>query len=563
MKRKKFFSVIFAVSIAAAALAGFSAPAGAAENWVGYSTNDSQAEWNYGEGYSGTTTTTGIYDPSTYTLTFTENVKLYGCEYQLGAYCGSAVLSVAGNDLIMDLAGYNIEIDASQLESSWIGGIYKNGGHLTVKGPGTLTVNAAGGSQYNAALMGYDKAGITITGGANVVLSDMDDNGYGIYASGPVDIEDGTLEMTGGSKAVYLVSEGNIITEGKTVTVGESAENASEWNAATPITDYKYVKISSSEETEQPVTKTAVTVGGQLLNDGDTYENGGVSAVYDSDTATLTLSGAGTIYGAENDTTNAYGAAVWAQQALTVSVADGSDITLQGNERGEYSYGISTYTAVNGELEITGGGKLTVKTDPDAANESAALYTTGDITVSGGVSVTAEGTGAKHLAANRTGSGGKITVEDNASLHMKNAGAAALFNGTVNYPHDGYTAKAAAKDGSPAELGAEPSLYSEYHIKPAPAAAVTTENIGAFKGQKADGSADESDVATGFVTTVSSETEMSIEALYWTVTSGEDTKQLYPESALPALEINGGDVKIGIIVQGLYDAEAVASAYIY
>ena len=77
MKKSKIISSVLSVSIAVTAFAGFAATAKAAgySAWVGYSTNDTVAEWNYGVGYGSTTTNTGTYDPSTGTLMFTENTN--------------------------------------------------------------------------------------------------------------------------------------------------------------------------------------------------------------------------------------------------------------------------------------------------------------------------------------------------------------------------------------------------------------------------------------------------------------------------------------------------------
>ena len=563
MKKSKIISSVLSVSIAVTAFAGFAATAKAAgySDWVGYSTNDTVAEWNYGADNKDTTTTTGTYDPLTGTLTFTENTHLIGCTYQYG----SAIAATTGTDLVIDLAGYDVTVDATQVTSDWIGGIYRDGGSLTIKGPGSLTVTASGGTAENAALMGYNGADISVTEGANVVLSDTESNGYGLWASGNVDVENGTLEMTGGAEAITIQGSGAIETEGKQVTAGENAQSASAWDNTTAITSYKYVKIVSHtpEDPEQPEeTELGVTVGGQsLTNINSKYEKDGVTAEYDAETATLTLSGSGTIAGAENDTTNAYGAAIWAQQAIIVELSDGADVTLQGAARGGYSYGISTYTAQNGTLTITGNGKLTVKTDADAQNESAALYTTGDISVKGNADVTAEGTAAKHFAVNRTGAGGSIAVSDNAKFSMINTGKQDLFNGTFSYPSENYVVKALADDGSVAVYDADPEKYKAVNVKPV-CASSSTENIGAFKGIKADGTADGTDIATGFTTTITSDSSEALETLYWTVTSGQATKHLFPDSQT-TITLSGGSTVITVIVQGLHDETATANAYIY
>lgn len=66
MKKSKIISSVLSVSIAVTAFAGFAASAKAAgySAWVGYSIDDTKAEWNYGEDPDSTTTDTGTYDPS-------------------------------------------------------------------------------------------------------------------------------------------------------------------------------------------------------------------------------------------------------------------------------------------------------------------------------------------------------------------------------------------------------------------------------------------------------------------------------------------------------------------
>ena len=563
MKKSEIISSVLSVSIAVTAFAGFAASAEAAgySEWVGYSTDDIKAEWNYGVDDNRTTTSTGTYDPSTGTLTFTENTDLIGCDYQ----SGSAIAATPGTDLVIELAGHDVTVDATKVSGEWIGGIYRSGGNLTIKGPGSLTVTASGGTVYNAALIGYVGSAISITGEAKVVLSDTDDNGYGLRVWGNVNVEKGILEMTGGTNAVYFEKGGAIETKDKQVFAGENAESASAWNGSTSITEYTYVKIVSgmSEEPEQPQeTELGVMVGGQsLTNLNNKYEKDGVMAEYDAETATLTLSGKGTINGPQNDTTNAYGAAIWAKQAITVELSNKADVTLQGAARGGYSYGISTYTAQNGTLTITGNGKLTVKTDAGAHNESAALYTTGDIYVTGNADVTAEGTAENHFAVNRTGAGGSIAVSDNAKFRMINTGEKNLFNGTFSYPSENYVVKALADDGSVAVYDADPEKYKAVNVKPVSASS-STENIGAFTGINADGTADETDIATGFTTTITSDSSEVLETLYWTVTSGQATKHLFPDSQT-TITLNGGSAVITVIVQGLHDETATANAYIY
>ncbi|MGM9935935.1 MAG: hypothetical protein ACI38A_01180, partial [Candidatus Ornithomonoglobus sp.] len=80
----------------------------------------------------------------------------------------------------------------------------------------------------------------------------------------------------------------------------------------------------------------------------------GVTADYDSTTKVLTLSGTGTI----TSTTGANGAAITgSSQNLVIQLADGADVTVNGIDKGAYSYGIYQYA---GSVTIKGAGRLTV-----------------------------------------------------------------------------------------------------------------------------------------------------------------------------------------------------------
>ncbi len=557
-----------AASVAVTMFAGFALSANAAGGeWVGYTEDtDGKAHWNYGVGHELTTTSTGTYDPTTGTLTFTENTTLYGCDYVPETYWGSGIISMENVDLTLDLASYSITVNAEQQLDN-VGGIYKYGGSLTIKGPGTLTVNAGGGNDVNAALVGLNKPAITITDGANVILNNTDENGYGLYTAGNVDVESGSLTMTGGKGALTIVNQGSVDIFHKEITAGDNAETATSWTvtdageSAKELEKYKYVKIEPAEAPD-----TSVTVGGTTLTDGQTYTNqdNTVTAVYDSWTSTLNLSGSGTINGADASVDGAYGAAIWATDDITIDVDDDADITLQGGASAKNSYSYGIYSS-SGTLTITGGGKLTVKSaDSQTTYQSAAVYTKDNITISGSVKVTANGLGSNHLAVNNTKPSGTITIPDGsiAELHMTNTGSEmALFNGSPVYP-DGYLANALDKNGKDIQLGRPAVQYSQYHIKPNELSGISeTEYIGAFYGDNADGTENDEDAATAFLTTIKPKGSVTISALSWTVTSQGESQTLFPKS-FATLELNS-EAKIGVIVKGLYDFAATAEAYVY
>lgn len=576
MKGSKLFSVMAAASVAVTMFAGFALSANAAGGaWVGYSTDDSIAEWNYGVGDERTTTSTGTYDPTTGTLTFTENTTLCGCENDNKSYYGNSIISVGNTDLTLDLNSCNVTLDSTNLNEiegggyDYIYGLYKVGGTLTIQGPGTLNIIASGGLKESVALRAHAGANIKITGNAQVNVTDNDDNGYGLFAAGNVDVIDGSLTMMGGAAALDFASNdtANIDIFHKQITAGESAVNATTWTvtdageSAKELEQYKYVKI---ESTKAPAT--SVMVGGTTLKDGQTYTNTNddVTAVYDSWTSTLNLSGSGTINGLTEDTLGAYGAAIWATDDITIDVDDDADITLQGGTSANNSYSYGIYSS-SGTLTITGGGKLTVQsTDIQTTYPSAAVYTGDNITISGSVKVTANGLGSNHLAVNNTKESGTITIPDGsiAELHMTNTGSEmALFNGSLVYP-DGYLANAIDKNDEDIQLGSPAVQYSEYHIKPNLLSDISkTDNIGAFKGDNADGTENDEDAATAFLTTITPKGSVTISALSWTVTSQGKSQTLFPKN-FATLELNS-EAKIGVIVKGLYDENASAEAYVY
>lgn len=565
-----------AASVAVTMFAGFALSANAAGGeWVGYTeATDGKAHWNYGVGHELTTTSTGTYDPTTGTLTFEKDTKLYGCENDNKSYYGNSIISVENTDLTLDLNSFNVTLDSTNLNEieggyDYIYGLYKVGGTLTIQGPGTLNITASGGSKESVALRAHDGADIKITGGAQVNVTDNDDNGYGLFAAGNVDVIDGLLTMTGGAAALDFASNdtANIDIFHKEITAGDNAYDTITWTvtdageSAKELEKYKYVRIEPAEAPD-----TSVTVGGTTLKNGQTYTSDNVTAVYDSWTSTLTLSGLGTINGLTGDTSGAYGAAIWASSAITINVADDADITLQGgaSANNSYSYGIFSSS---GTLTITGGGKLTVKSaDSQTTYPSAAVYTGDNITISGSVKVTANGLGSNHLAVNNTKSSGTITIPDGsiAELHMINEkidAATKLFNGSLVYP-DGYLANALDKNDEDIQLGSPADQYSEYHIKPNELSGISeTEYIGAFYGDNADGTENDEDAATAFLTTIKPKGSVTISALSWTVTSQGESQTLFPKN-FATLELNS-EAKIGVIVKGLYDSAATAEAYVY
>lgn len=400
--------------------------------YIRYITEEGGAEILDGTGYE-----SHIYEPSTGTLAFTEDTTLFGNDYNIDGYCGSAIIPSEHNtDLTIELAGHNITMLSTEHTAGWIAGIYRNGGTLTVKGPGTLTVTSSGGTSENAALMGYSGADIVITDDAQVTLSNGDENGKGLWASGDVRVEGGAvLEMSGGSSAVELRNNGRLETDGNIVKAGGSKAEAEDWNGSDDIASFKYVKVESPKSTES----LGVWVGGKAFSEAvPSHTFGNVTASYDGDTETLVLGGSGTITGSF-DVNNSYGAAIYAEHDINIVVNGDVNLTGARNENGIYSYGIYTDYKKHGRITISGCGVLRVSADSTVSGECAAIAAyIGEgrdydraVVIKGGVTVYADAGGEKQFgvfaSAEPKGSGyGRIYVSENARLYAS-GGRSALY----------------------------------------------------------------------------------------------------------------------------------------
>lgn len=433
MFRKRACAALLAAVMSISA--GYTVSADGYSQWVGYITEAGGTEIWDGIGYE-----KNMYDPSTGTLTFTEDMTLYGSDYNIGGNCGSAIISEGtGKDLTIELAGHDVKIDAEEYTASWIGGIYRNGGSLTIKGPGSLTVTASGGTAENAALMGYNGADISVTGGAKVILSDADDNGYGLWASGQVYIDGGSvLEMNGGGGAVKMMNRGSVDPGENIVTVGSSADTASEWNGMDDLAAFKYIRIGPPRSEDA----LGVWVGGMPFSEAvPTHTFGGVTASYNAASETLTLDGTGVIQGSfEPD--GSYGAAIYAEHSINIVVNGTVDLIGARNENGIYSYGIYTDHVKHGRITIGGCGTLRVIADSSVSGECAAIaaYTGADaggnadetnaVVIRDGVTVYAEAEGARQFGvftSTSQGSGyGRIYVSENSRLYAS-GGRSALY----------------------------------------------------------------------------------------------------------------------------------------
>ena len=134
-----------------------------------------------------------------------------------------------------------------------------------------------------------------------------------------------------------------------------------------------------------------------------------------------------------------------------------------------------------------------------------------------------------------------MRITDNASLTVAPA-EDAIF-GILN-TEDIYGGKSFA--GSIAD--------TQISIAPLSSASYTQYTTPAFVG---------SDNATGFITTVTANENLTVNSIKWNVTSGTETRPLAPQSAIPTITLNNGAKTIfKVIVSGLKDASATAVAVV-
>ena len=266
---------------------------------------------------------------------------------------------------------------------------------------------------------------LTVTGGS-LRAKAVGENGCGVRVSSdhptPVSISSGFVFATGGKNAVYT-NYGKVSVHPEYRVTGTSLYNATEHGAKMEATTHYdgglYYVVNENNEAVaartvyfvRPVIEYGLWVGGTRVtnyNCGDILGDG--KAVYDKETATLTLSGA-QINGGRYE--NAY---LYADEALTLLLADGSASTVGGfvHEKTETAYGVY---AANG-LTLSGGGSLTVASG-DAEKDAFGVYMRiGALTVTGG-SLTAKAGGA---AGNSVGiylaseTSGRLSLSEMASV---------------------------------------------------------------------------------------------------------------------------------------------------
>ncbi len=147
--------------------------------------------------------------------------------------------------------------------------------------------------------------------------------------------------------------------------------------------EYKDAELQTEEE-----INSGIYVGSKILTDkGLTF--GDVTAAYDSETKGVTLSGTGTIASTQININgvNTQGAGIFTanEGTLTINLADGADITIEGRSHEIYSASYTIY-APNADIKITGKGRLTVKApeilSSALSRKSNAIQTSGSVIIS-------------------------------------------------------------------------------------------------------------------------------------------------------------------------------------
>ena len=267
-------------------------------------------------------------------------------------------------------------------------GVYA-GGTMTVEKNANVraTANRSAEEAGDALLL---RGQLRVTGG-RLWAKAVGENGCGVRILSDMptaaQISSGFVFATGGKHAVFS-SYGTVSVHEEYRVTGSTVYNASEpaceTEASIHYEEGLYYTVATNSGLQaarsvyfvRPVKEYGLWVGGTRVtnyNRADIFGDG--KAVYDRDTQTLTLNGAQINMGRYE---NAY---IYAEEALTLRLADGTQNTVGtlSHEAAETAYGVY---AANG-LTITGGGTLTVAAG-DALTDSIGIYSRiGALAVSG------------------------------------------------------------------------------------------------------------------------------------------------------------------------------------
>lgn len=585
MKFQKIISKLLAAGIAAVGFVGASGTANAetlAPVYVGGSINiASTGTWTNGD-------LSASYDHNTQTLTFTGKGTVKSGQWSVepnGRGAGAGIFAYTGGTLTINLAeGADVTVvnygtpPAGYGADSETYAIYMEDTKLNITGAGKLTVKSTG-ANYCTGIYTYttkkvsEDVGVTIDGAA----VDVDANGTsvarGIYTTGGnLDITNNASVTVKGYPTRAVALAGNGITG--TLTYYDQADalasnnydgsGASEINTAN-LQSYKYVSITPKE------AETGVYVASrQITSKG--WTNGGLSASYDAKTKTLTFTGTGSVDAGQISVNGVvtYGAGIFTNNegTLTINLADGADVTVNGKSHESYpnSYGIY---APNADIKIAGSGKLTVNApamlSQSETAQSNAIETAKNVIIEG-AAVNAAGLAAASGWGSRGISAAGVSLTNNAILNARGVTRAVQIKDSALSIYENAAVKAAKHyDGT--ELNPFVNEYTDIALKAYQLVSIkpqtymsTTENKGGFVSDDEKKTGDENDELTVFETSING--SGTIDTIYWNIRHSSTEKALFP-SAQPEITLNGGSAIVTVIVKGLADSEASATAVIF
>ena len=422
------------------------------------------------------------YDPDSNTLKLNgAKIEYDGSDDSAIEYDGDSGLTIelSGTNKVSGASSYYYGIDSAKdttvngsgtLEIEGFGtGIYVPSSTLTIEAGAGVTASGAGtanglyannvtinGGAVNASVESFGiRAGndITINGGT-VNASASGNEGEGIFASNEVIINGGTVNASGtgamdakGISAEKVTVNGGIVTAYAKETRGQGIDS----NAAVSIRKGLGVKAGADESSAQPVEDTAAwkheekwvrikiaaeyplwVSGLQVtsMNMDDVLGDGKVS--YDPDTNTLTLNGAD--IGPNPDLPQGHAAIFYGEGEKDLIIDAVKASTLRGAESA-VGLGISSQEnlILRGTLTATGGvsgincygNKVTVSGKVTAKGTDTGIYLdAGDITISSGAELTAEGGDLAGIAVNDPK--GTVTIKKGAKVSAVGGKAGAV-----------------------------------------------------------------------------------------------------------------------------------------
>ena len=352
-------------------------------------------------------------------------------------------------------------------------GVYTTGS-LTVTGSGELT--AAGGTANNSygvwAYGGVNANGtLTATGGTA-------NNSYGIFAGGNVTVAtNSTLTAAGNTQAIYGTVKNAIAGTGWTNAAGTEGQANIEINTdpGQSLPDYKRVQfpvgypvwVLGKQVTElnkdnvlgdgkvsyTPAVTGATPAPAKLTLNGATITSTGSedshygAAIYAEEDLTIDVTGTNTVTGPDNDSGSSAG--IYVDGVVTVTVS--GTLTARGGKatgQDSFSSGVFAYT---GSVTVAEGGTLKAEGGTATDGESFGVYTekgavtvSGKLTAAGGTAVTSVG----------IATGGDVTVNTDSTLTA--AGSTQAIYGSVKnaVAGTGWTNREGTGSGTPVEISA-------------------------------------------------------------------------------------------------------------